>query len=1199
MDETANLLLRVFGETDEAEGDLDQLAAKLAAFNEEEAEATVEVDNTRAMKDIEVIRKSLASLSRQSANPDVEVDIAHAQVELARMQVALERLDLTNATPDVEVATAGAMAKLAAFRLYLDELDSKNVTIDVDVRRDFVSRMGQVVGEVGRVTGAVTKLDDAAQAASGSIGGGGGVTASFGGFMGLSPQIIAAVLALAAVIIGALVAGLAALISSLALAVAGLAALGVALGGAFLAALPLIIGGIKIFKDEMNKAGTAANALKHAAVAAGRDLIEALGPGVRRIFAGLAQLLRTIAPAIQQLKQPFTLLGRAIRDALAFAGPGIAELIAGFGQLVREVVPLVGPMVDTFVAFGKVLQNIAIAAMPFLVEMFQQIRSFMEGLAQSTSNIDGLRAGIGGLISHLASWLNLIKQISALFLAFFRAAAPAGQQLVNWIAQGAQKWAAWINSAKGQEIIRKFFVDVIPLVQQILVLIGRLIVLFFQLVQAVAPLLTTVLTVFNTMISVLSKVIQFLMPVIQAALKLGAVIGGPVAVAINAIIFLFQHFSDIATAVWDGIKAAATWCANAIKDVFNAVKSVVEDVFGGIGNVAKVVLAAIIGPWAGLAAVFVTAFNTIKNAAEDVFGAIGDAASAAWDQISGKVDVFNEVAEAAKQAASSSSNALRGVSSVANGVFAAVVGTAQANFAQIPGIVQGAVGGIRAALSVDLSGAGQAMVASFARGIMAGAGAAIAAARSVAASVRAVMPGSEPKDSRSPLRNLAAAGAAIVRNTAEGIRRAGPALILALEQATSGIQTRLELLGYRIDRLKQQLSSTTGKSAAASALRVQLREMIRDATNVQHVLEHMIPRINNLLTFQNAVMDLKDTLADLARQGRDTFISIRQRLQEAAIDNSAEGQELAALLAGGTKEEFDLSITQSGERLSDLNADLDRFNAELADPGRTRSISAIQSDIVNTGRAIRDEEANQAKLRRDARIIELQKIISDRKAAVDQQAQDALDGFDKEANAYEASLNRQLNALATRLAKGKISYAQFVKAVRKILGPLHVPFEVSNDIELALRGGRSFIEAFTRGMKDASGQAKAVLRGILRDLRNMLPGSEPKDRSSPLFDLAKPGKAVMANFAAGITDGGGIVMKALYDELAPVAQVMLNPTITVHPMAPRGMQPAGRGTSIGKLVKNFNIPPGPGGGLDPLTAATQIDKLLQNEGGLA
>jgi len=65
--------------------------------------------------------------------------------------------------------------------------------------------------------------------------------------------------------------------------------------------------------------------------------------------------------------------------------------------------------------------------------------------------------------------------------------------------------------------------------------------------------------------------------------------------------------------------------------------------------------------------------------------------------------------------------------------------------------------------------------------------------------------------------------------------------------------------------------------------------------------------------------------------------------------------------------------------------------------------------------------------------------------------------------------------------------------------------------------GSAAINNFFRGISGGFDRGINWFRGQLNRLRNLLPGSEPKDSSSPLTALAASGTATMINFAGGLT----------------------------------------------------------------------------------
>lgn len=460
--------------------------------------------------------------------------------------------------------------------------------------------------------------------------------------------------------------------------------------------------------------------------------------------------------------------------------------------------------------------------------------------------------------------------------------------------------------------------------------------------------------------------------------------------------------------------------------------------------------------------------------------------------------------------------------------------------------------------------AGVSLGTMFANGIASTLGAVVAGARKIAAAAKAQLPHSEPDDPGSPLRGLEKSGAAIAVNLARGLRRAGPALVLALDNVLQSLEARIDLLNE---------SST------------------RKAKNIRRALEAMVPRIEHLRDFQNAVLQLGDTLEDVANRARDAWADSREQMLLFALAGSPEGQELQQLLGEQKKATVDVSIRTETDSITDAQDRIKELEAELISPFRTRSVAEIQSEITEQERAITSANDRIAEINRQARIDELTENIDTQKAWITARTQQAKDGFDSEANAYRDMLLGQLQAQQFALARGEISYATFVRRVRKILGPMAEFFNLSANDELALEGGRNFINAFVEGMKQMRGRARSIMLEILKDLRDFLPGSEPRDKSSPLTKLDESGKGLMSNLADGVARGGRRLLRSLYGELAPIAGIGPNLALRAYPVG------GGNGGNTYHVTRNYNLPPGPGGGYEPGFAASQLDKIMQDEGG--
>lgn len=144
------------------------------------------------------------------------------------------------------------------------------------------------------------------------------------------------------------------------------------------------------------------------------------------------------------------------------------------------------------------------------------------------------------------------------------------------------------------------------------------------------------------------------------------------------------------------------------------------------------------------------------------------------------------ISDAARTAAQSAGRALQSVGSQVGNLFAQGVRSSAGAASSAAQEVGRAAESAFQSVGASIAAAGTALANNFASGIRAGIGAAVAAAQELAGAVRAQMPGSEPKDPRSPLRRLGDAGRATVANFAKGIREGRGALTAAARDAMAG-----------------------------------------------------------------------------------------------------------------------------------------------------------------------------------------------------------------------------------------------------------------------------------------------------------------------------------------------------------------------------------------------------------------------------
>lgn len=113
--------------------------------------------------------------------------------------------------------------------------------------------------------------------------------------------------------------------------------------------------------------------------------------------------------------------------------------------------------------------------------------------------------------------------------------------------------------------------------------------------------------------------------------------------------------------------------------------------------------------------------------------------------------------------------------------------------------------------------------------------------------------------------------------------------------------------------------------------------------------------------------------------------------------------------------------------------------------------------------------------------------------------------------------------------------------------------------------GRAIVDGIWSGLQSAWGGLQSWFQDRLRDWRNMLPFSEPKDPSSPLRGLAKAGEAIVDQVRSGIERAAGWTVPGL--NLPQTAGAMAAPmNITINISGVADAQGAGRASRDGVLA---------------------------------
>ncbi len=195
---------------------------------------------------------------------------------------------------------------------------------------------------------------------------------------------------------------------------------------------------------------------------------------------------------LNPLRGAFTRLGEAWGNAIdTFSGDLVKpDSIAKLRAFTDGAAKLAGPITDGLSALLDIFTDIGHAALPFLLSGVRKVSDKFKEWAQATSDTKSLRATISDLISHLRTWLGVAGSIASAFFAFLPIAAADGKSLAQSIKDLADRTTAWLRSSEGQEKVRKFFRDTIPLARDLGGLLLDATKALVKFGQFVAPIIT-------------------------------------------------------------------------------------------------------------------------------------------------------------------------------------------------------------------------------------------------------------------------------------------------------------------------------------------------------------------------------------------------------------------------------------------------------------------------------------------------------------------------------------------------------------------------------------------------------------------------------------------------------------------------------------------------------------------------------------
>ena len=228
-----------------------------------------------------------------------------------------------------------------------------------------------------------------------------------------------------------------------------------------------------------------------------------------------------------------------------------------------------------------------------------QIAPIHQGLS-SNSGGEKLKGFFGTIMGLLKGIGGFTLALGRVFAAFFTSTTGSAKGFLTTITDMTNKFAAFLQSPAGQDMIKQFFEDVIPLALQTFKFIGNVIAFILQVVQILAPALTGFLSTLNTIITIVNGVLFVLRPFLQIAAQIALLFIGGIPRAIGAVISRFgvlvrivkllsSGFTHVVT-VWIGkLSALASffptafgWIQTAVTDIVRFIRTWFNKIIGYI-----------------------------------------------------------------------------------------------------------------------------------------------------------------------------------------------------------------------------------------------------------------------------------------------------------------------------------------------------------------------------------------------------------------------------------------------------------------------------------------------------------------------------------------------------------------------------------------------------------------------------------------
>lgn len=217
------------------------------------------------------------------------------------------------------------------------------------------------------------------------------------------------------------------------------------------------------------------------------------------LFPGLTRSIRTLIPALEQLRVPLVGTARTLGILAENAASAVAAMIGPIRTLVdfnNELLLVLGRI---GIELGRSFVTILVAARPLVLFMANAVlglASAISGDLQRATSSGGLALFFGRARESLTKFTKLLGSLGSVLGSILGAAQPFGNELLRILNVNTRALADFLNTPKGQDSLRQFFAGAMPAILEIGRLIRDVGKAFLQLAQT--PGLAKLVATFRT-----------------------------------------------------------------------------------------------------------------------------------------------------------------------------------------------------------------------------------------------------------------------------------------------------------------------------------------------------------------------------------------------------------------------------------------------------------------------------------------------------------------------------------------------------------------------------------------------------------------------------------------------------------------------------------------------------------------------------